>query len=143
MDIRAIAVTALALLVIGAGLGRNSVEPVVIEEHPTKTIVKEVEVPGPTETVYVDRFPDACLEAVRLANETNRRTIGALNLITPMTDALGMARAGVAGTNSEWLTESENQLRRIQSRMLNYLPQGDLGSNANVDTMKECKENLR
>lgn len=142
MDVRVIAALALALMVIGAGIGRNSVEPVIVENKPKETIIKEVEVPGPTETIYVDRVPDVCLEAIRLANEANRRTNGAFNLITPMLDALAMARAGVAGSNSAYLSESENRLRRIESRSLNYLPSGDLGSNPGVEAMKECEAEL-
>lgn len=139
MDVRAIALAAFALLVIGAGIGRNSIEPVIVEEHPTETIVKEVEVPGPTETVYVDRYPEVCFDAFDFARATNRRTIGALGLITPMTDALALARQGVASGKSEYLTNADNQLRRIQSRMLDHLPIEDLGGDPLYEAMKQCK----
>ena len=142
MDVRAIALSALALLVIGAGFGRNSVEPVVVQEAPTKTITKEVEVPGPTETVYVNTFPDVCLEAAELTSDTYHRTMGALGLITPMTDALALGRAGIAGQNSAWITDADNKLRQLQSQALNFMPQEDLGGDPLRQAINDCKKEL-
>ncbi len=134
----------LALLVIGVGVGRQSVEPVVVE--PTKTITKEtrieVPVPGPTETVYVDRVPDACINMANLARETNTRTIGLLNLGTSFLDAMEDARRGIAGGSSAMITDADNQVRRIQSRTLDFLPTADLGGDPLKAAIKECEAQL-
>lgn len=134
----------LALLVIGCGIGRQSVEPV--EVLPTETITKEtrieVPVPGPTETVYVDRVPEACINMANLAKETNTRTVSLLNLGTSFLDAMEDARRGIAGSQSDMITDADNQVRRIQSRTLDFLPTADLGGNPLKAAIKECEAEL-
>jgi hypothetical protein len=73
---------------------------------------------------------------------TNQRTMAALDLTTAMTDALSLGRQGVGVGDPQLMTAAENQLRRIQSKTLDYLPQDDLGSNPLAEAHKQCEEEI-
>ena len=130
----------IALLVVGAGIGRASVDPIYVTEKETETIVREVESEPVTETVFV--VPQVCIDAVELADQYSVAAGRMVDFVPTLTDAISEARQGVVTADSQQLTRAEQVLRDTDSRVTSqFINVDDLKNQADA-ALEQCREEV-
>lgn len=139
-DPRWVGVGIIALLTIGAGFGRASVEPIYVTE--TETIVKTV---TETETVTVDQpfVPEACLQAVKIAKVYAEEASDMVDQTPNISDSIALARKGMVSGDITFTTQAENLLRRTDERTLESYVNIDQIKSAFAQARSDCEEQVK